>query len=375
MFGRFAALAGFSIALSLFAACDGSGPAASARPDPATSGLQARAFVEAMQPVRPGRPVVAVLALNDGTEMSDLLLPYALLTRADVADVRIVAPRAGRVDLYPALQIDGAQALADFDRLHPLGADYVIVPAMSRDDDPELLAWLRRQVDAGARIIGVCVGARVLGQAGLLDGRRFTGHWYDRRTLLRHPGATWVPDQRYIVDRGVATTTGISASVPTMLALVEALGGGERAQALAADLGVESWDPSHDSARFGLGARHAWTYVADELAFWRDETWRVEVRDGIDDVALALVVDAWSRTGRVQVVAASDAASVVLRSGLRLVAADSVDEQMPRIALEPALAPVRQLDRTLTQIAERFGETRRDRVMQEMEYPGGRPTS
>jgi hypothetical protein len=44
---------------------------------------------------------------------------------------------------------------------------------------------------------------------------------------------------------------------------------------------------------------------------------------------------------------------------------------MPRVPLAPALRPVQQLDRTLCEIAERYGASRRDVVMQEMEYPGG----
>ncbi|NLD70097.1 MAG: thiamine biosynthesis protein ThiJ, partial [Limnobacter sp.] len=303
--------------------------------------------------------------------MTDLLLPHALLVRADVAEVSIVAPRAGPVELYPALRIDGARSLADFDRAHPSGADYVIVPAMSRDDDPELIAWLRRQADEGARILGVCSGARVLGQAGLLDGRRFTGHWYDRSVLLRRPGATWVPDRRYVSDRGVATTTGVSASVPAMLALVEAIGGRDRARALARELGVDSWDSSHDSARFGLGVRSASTYVVDKLAFWRDERWQIAVEDGVDDIALALVADAWSRTGRVRVVAASDSGSVRLRSGLKLATAVA-DGDARSFALDAALEPVPHLDRTLLRLAKRFGEARAERLMQEIEYPGSR---
>ena len=211
-----------------------------------TSEREQQAFVEALKPRREGRPVVAVLASNEGTEMTDLLLPHALLKRAGVADVQVVAPRGGRVALYPALQIDGAQDLAGFDRAHPAGADYVIVPAMLEDDDPAVTGWLQRQSQKGARVIGVCSGARVVGRAGLLDGRRFTGHWYDRSTLLeRHPGATYVPNQRYVVDRGVATSTGVTASVPTMLALVEAIGGREKASALAAEVGVASWGPEH----------------------------------------------------------------------------------------------------------------------------------
>jgi len=327
-----------------------------------------QAFVEAMKPRHPGRPVVAVLALNEGTETTDLLLPHAVLQRSGLVDVRIVAPRPGAVVLYPALQVEGAQDLAGFDRAHPAGADYVIVPAMQVDDDPAVTAWLRQQADRGARVIGVCSGALVVGRAGLLDGRRFAGHWYDRRTLQRYPGATHVPHQRYVVDRGVATTTGITASVPAMLALVEAIGGRDKAQALATELGVASWDPAHDSAPFGLTAGRAWGYMLDKAAFWRGERWRVEVQDGSDDIALALVTDAWSRTGRVSVEAAA-AGPVRLKSGLVLMAQPASDEA-PRLPLSPTLKPVQQLDRTLCEIAERYGAARRDWVMQEMEYPG-----
>ena len=246
--------------------------------------------------------MVAVLALNEGTEMTDFLLPHAVLQRAGVADVQAVAPRRGRVSLYPALQVEVAQDLAGFDQAHPSGADYVIVPAMRDDNDPAITAWLKQQADRGARIIGVCAGALVVGRAGLLDGRRFATHWYYRSTLLeRHPSAIYVPHQRYVIDRDVATTTGITASVPTMLALVEAIGGREKAQALAAELGVTSWTPAHDSSPFGLNAGRTWNYVLNKAAFWRHERWSVDVQDGMDDIALALAADAWSRTGRVSV--------------------------------------------------------------------------
>ena len=40
----------------------------------------------------------------------------------------------------------------------------------------------------------------------------------------------------------------------------------------------------------------------------------------------------------------------------------------PRVPLAPALKPARQLDRTLCEIADRFGAGRRDWVMMELEY-------
>jgi len=178
-----------------------------------------------------------------------------------------------------------------------------------------------------------------------------------------------VPHQRYLVDRGVATSTGITASVPATLALVEAIGGRERAQAVAADLGVASWGPAHDSARFELDARRKWNYVLNKAtAFWGHERWRADVRDGSDDIALALAADAWSRTGRVSVDAASASGPVTLRSGLKLIAQPAAAD-LPRLPLASDLKPMQQLDRTLCEIARREGDSRHEWVLLEMEYP------
>ena len=57
-----------------------------------------------------------------------------------------------------------------------------------------------------------------------------------------------------------------------------------------------------------------------------------------------------------------------LRSGLVLVAGPATREAQP-LLLVAALKPVQQLDRTLCEIAARFGNAWRDWVMQEMEYP------
>jgi transcriptional regulator GlxA family with amidase domain len=350
--------------------CGGGAPLPPAEADAAMSERQAQAFVDALKPRGPGRPVIAMLARNEGTETTDFLLPHALLQRADIADVQAVAPRRGLVRLYPVLQVEVAQDFAGFERSYPSGADYVIVPAMDDADDPAITAWLQHQADQGARIIGVCAGGLVVGRAGLLDGRRFASHWYFRNTLIeRHPSATYVPHQRYVIDRDVATTTGVTASLPTILALVEAIGGREKAQTLAAELGVASWSPAHDTTPFGLNASRASRYLLSKAAFWRDQQWSVDVQDGMDDIALALVADAWSRTGHISVEAASPSGPVKLRSGVLLMAQPAA-EDTPRLPLAEALNPTQQLDRTLCEIAERYGASRREWVMMELEYPG-----
>lgn len=371
MFHTFRARAAGSIAALSLLACGMVMATAPARADEPSAEARKQAFVEAMKPQRPGRPVIVMLALNDATETTDLLLPHAVLTRADVAEVIVVAPRAGAVRLYPTLQVRAEMDFAAFERAHPQGADYVIVPAMEPNDDAEVAAWLRRQAERGTRVIGVCAGALVVAHAGLLDQRRYVSHWYYQGDVSKtRPGATFVPHQRYVVDRGVATTTGITASVPMTVALVEAIAGADRAKALADELGVAAWTPVHDSTRFGLNAQRRWGYIVDRLAFWRREQHAIDVRDGSDDIALAFAADAWSRTGLVRVQAAAVAPTVTLRSGLMLEVAPAAGA-LPRVALAEGLRPVQQLDRTLCEIESRFGARRRDRVEQELEYPGG----
>jgi putative intracellular protease/amidase len=364
------AFIGTIIATLTLLGCAGDAPPPAATADAATSEQQAQAFVEALKPRRSGRPVIVMLARNEATETTDFLLPHALLQRADIADVHTVAPRIGPVTLYPTLQVEVAQDLAGFDKNYPKGADYVIVPAMDDADDPVISAWLQQQAKHGARIIGVCAGSLIVARAGLLDGRRFTSHWYFRDTLLeRHPTAKYVPNQRYVIDGDIATTTGITASLPTMLALVESIGGRDKAQALAAELGMTSWNPAHDSSPFHLNAKRRVNFLLNKAAFWRDEQWNIDVQDGMDDITLALTADAWTRTGHVEVAATSPSNRVTLRSGVVLMTQPAV-EGTPRVPLAGTLKPVQQLDRTLCEIGERYGEAQREWAMLELEYPG-----
>jgi putative intracellular protease/amidase len=234
------------------------------------------------QPRRP-RPLVAIIGINDATETTDYLMPYGILRRADVADVVALATSAGPMRLYPALKVQPQATIAQFDARHPQGADYVIVPAMSRDDDPAAIRWIRAQAAKGATVIGVCAGAKVVASAGLLDGRRATTHWYYLDGMLaRHPSIRHAPDRRFVIDRGVATTTGVTASMPMTLTLVEAIAGRTKAQEVAHDLGLPHWDARHDSSAFVFNRAFALTALGNRLAFWKHEQLGLELAPGVE---------------------------------------------------------------------------------------------
>ena len=163
---------------------------------------EADAILAALKPPKRQRPLIAIVGINDATEVTDYLMPYGIIRRADVADVVLLATEPGPVKLFPALKVEPQATVAEFDAQHPDGADYVIVPAMSRDDDATVLKWLNSQAAKGAMTIGVCAGAKVVGEAGLLDGKRATTHWYYLEELLdKHPAIHYVADRRVVIDQ------------------------------------------------------------------------------------------------------------------------------------------------------------------------------
>ena len=346
-------------------------PAAAGAPPVAQDEMDA--MLASLKPPKQERPLVAIVGINDATETTDYLVPAGILRRADVADVMMLATGPGPVQLYPALKVVPDATIAAFDAAHPEGADYVIVPAMSRDDDPAALAWLRSQAKKGATIVGICAGAKVVGVAGLLDGKRATTHWYYLGEMLkRSPTIDYVADRRMVADEGVATTTGITASMPMMLTLIEAIAGRTRAEAVARDLGLEAWDARHASGAFRLTRPFATTVLANRMAFWSREELGIRLEPGMDEVSLALVADAWSRTYHSSAATYSASTDAVeTMNGVRVIP-DRSGTNWPdarRVSTFPDRKPADALDHALDAITARYGRRTGNVVAMQLEYP------
>lgn len=319
------------------------------------------------------RPLVVVIGENEGTETTDFVVPYGVLSASGVAEVVDVSVNPGPIQMMPALTLKAKETIDSFDVQHPAGADYVIVPAMHRADEPKLRAWLRGQAERGATIVAICEGARVVAGAGLLENRSATTHWYALSSLEKeYPLTRWVRDRRYVSDGPVITTTGVSASLPASLALVERIGGRDRATALAAELGVPGWDDAHQSSRFHLSARHVATAAHNLLAFWNYERVGIPIAAGVDEIGLAFNADALGRTYRTTAVTiGTGPAPITSKRGLTILP-DAVADgaAVDRIAALPDdVPPGRSLDRALAAIASSDGENTARFVALQLEYP------
>ena len=88
--------------------------------------------------------------------------------------------------------------------------------------DATLSAWLRKMALEVRRLGAVCVGAFLLAEAGLLDGRRATAHWkFGRELAARYPEVRVEHEPLWVKDGIIYTSAGVSAAIDLALAWVE----------------------------------------------------------------------------------------------------------------------------------------------------------
>ncbi len=178
------------------------------------------------------------ILIFDGITALDAIGPYEVLRNVPGWEVEFVAKAVGEVRTDSGhLGLSADRALEEVTE-----TDIVLVPGGAGNrpllSDDAVLSWLR-EVDRQTRwTTSVCTGSLVLGAAGLLEGKRATGHWLYLEPLRAY-GADPVGG-RFVEDGKTMTAAGVSAGIDMALHLVGQEVGPEVAQAV--QLGIE-YDP------------------------------------------------------------------------------------------------------------------------------------
>lgn len=185
-------------------------------------------------------PRIAVLAF-EGASLFHLSVPSLVFgrDRSDLGvpnhDVLFCAETPGPKRTLDGLVVDVPHGLDVMRR-----ADVVIVPSWSTPAEPAprpITKALARAHRRGATVVGLCLGAFVLGDAGLLHGRPSTTHWSYRELFAkRFPTASFQPDVLYLDSDGVITSAGTVAAIDCCLHLVRQRHGAEAANRVARQL-------------------------------------------------------------------------------------------------------------------------------------------
>ena len=177
-----------------------------------------------------------------------------LVLEQPLYEVHVTSESGGRV-----LNSFGMEVMTE--RVTDATFDTLLVgsPPDLRAPSPELLSFLRGALTKTRRVASICVGAFILGEAGLLDGRRATTHWLFAKELQRrYPKTSVEVDRIFIADGQIWTSAGMTAGIDLALSLVERDIGREKARDAARTLVVHhrrAGGQSQHSALLDLDAK------------------------------------------------------------------------------------------------------------------------
>lgn len=271
-----------------------------------------------------GKPTVAILLGNTRTEATDFLTPYAMFAESGAYNVYAVAASrelrtlAGGVEVMP--QFSFAELAAQLQH----SPDIIVVPAIveigSAENAP-VLDWLREHGKGQSLLFSWCVGAEVLAASGLIDGKTVTTHWGKIDAFERaYPAVTWQRGERYIDSGTLLTTGGITSGVDATLHLLARRDGQAVADKVAQAL---HYPPSPWVAKPHLPQYT--TELVDSiiwlnLAFtWPKRQTAVWLYDGVGEVDLAAVVEAYQLSSTNQTTTVAAVPTVISQHGLQIV--------------------------------------------------------
>lgn len=144
-------------------------------------------------------------------------------------DVRVLSEEGGLI-----ASTSGTQVMTDAFDKSPYDTLIVAAGLEIPTSSPGLVRLLRSAARDARRVAAICLGSFVLGDAGLLNGRRATTHWrYAQALQDRFPGCFVDMDKIFISDGPIWTSAGMSAGTDLVVGMIERDHGSELARSVA----------------------------------------------------------------------------------------------------------------------------------------------
>ena len=194
-------------------------------------------------------PIHVGAVLFDSFELLDFYGPLEMvgLLEGD-AKITVVAEKSGQVrsSAGPCGVAEAAMAGSD-------GFDVLLIPGgigtRNAMVDPQFLAELKRLAEASQIVATVCTGSLLLARTGLLDGRKATSNKRVFQMVKSSaPKVEWMAKARWVEDGKYFTSSGVSAGMDMILAVIARLCGREKSLQIASRAEYawhedSSWDP------------------------------------------------------------------------------------------------------------------------------------
>ncbi|MDJ0573258.1 MAG: DJ-1/PfpI family protein [Pleurocapsa sp. MO_192.B19] len=243
------------------------------------------------------KQTAVILVSNEGTETTDLLVPYEIFSASNKFNVYTVAPKrqispltSGGVDIIPDF------SFAEFEQNIGSSPDLIVIPAVHNWQYSALINWIVEHNQEKTTILSICEGARLLAATGLLENRQATTHWLTLNSLQKkYPNTEWVKDVKYLESGNIITTPGvITGAMNGSLFTLEKLAG----KSVAKDVAQKLNYPLIDSTEFkspNLEFKDMLLLLIGAYK-WHKENTGVFLNEGIGEINLTAVLDTYPRS-------------------------------------------------------------------------------
>ncbi|TPN84952.1 GlxA family transcriptional regulator [Mesorhizobium sp. CU2] len=194
------------------------------------------------------------IIIHPGFQLLDAAGPVAAFELAEHYQpgsyrLEMLAPGGGEIESSSGMRLSARALSAEEELDTAIISGGEIIRSMAAAQ--AIVAWLRA---AGVRrVTSVCTGAYLLAEAGLLDGRCATTHWWSTDDFgRRYPKIKLDAERIFIQDGSIWTSAGISAGIDLALALIEDDLGPAIARRTAQQLVVHQRRPGGQSQFSGL---------------------------------------------------------------------------------------------------------------------------
>ena len=156
---------------------------------------------------------------------------YAQQTRQQLFKVEFVGHTKPAQDAEGFYTVSPPKTLDDI-----VKTDLIIVPAVHGnlregiDNNREVIDWVAKQYHQGAEIAAFCIGAFLLAETGILDGKTCSTHWGHVQELQEMFPKVKVEAENIVsINEGIYTSGGAYAFTNLVIYLIERYGGRELA--------------------------------------------------------------------------------------------------------------------------------------------------
>lgn len=190
----------------------------------------------------PTKRMNVAIFVHEGVQLLDFSGPAEVFSdgRAEF-NVYTVAPTTDEITSQGFLKIKPQYSVANCPP-----PDIILLPGGATGNvlsNKAVIDWVKASSKTSKYLLSVCTGALILGEAGLLKGKKATTHYCCQDNLAEFEGVEVLRGVRFVDNGNIITTEGISAGIDGALYLVSKIHGKKKAEDIAKYM-MYDWRPN-----------------------------------------------------------------------------------------------------------------------------------